>query len=94
MFFFLFNSSKFIKEYKACTGGTPSVWKVFVRVYKKEIFYAGLARLVYDLACLVGPLALNGVVAYTVNYGKPNEVIHFDVTFSLLYFDIIPKSFN
>ena len=94
MFSFLFNSSKFIKEYKACTGGTPSVWKVFVRVYKKEIFYAGLVHLVYDLACLVGPLALNGVVAYTVNYGQPNEVIYFDVIFSLFCFDIILKSLN
>ncbi|XP_072031472.1 ATP-binding cassette sub-family C member 9-like isoform X1 [Amphiura filiformis] len=56
-------------EYKTSIGKSPSVWKVFLRVFKGEIFWAGIIRLIYDLTCLVGPLALNGVVAYAIAYG-------------------------
>ena len=64
----------FFQDYKASAGGTPSVWKVFGRVYKSEIIECALTRLIYDVAVLVGPLALNGVVAYAIDYGQPNEV--------------------
>ena len=57
------------KEYKTSIGKIPSVWKVFLWVFRVEIFWAGVARLGYDLMCLIGPLALNGVVAYAVAYG-------------------------
>ncbi|XP_072031473.1 ATP-binding cassette sub-family C member 9-like isoform X2 [Amphiura filiformis] len=58
-----------LEEYKTSIGKSPSVWKVFLRVFKGEIFWAGIIRLIYDLTCLVGPLALNGVVAYAIAYG-------------------------
>ena len=64
------NIKHFIQEYKTSIGQKPSVWKVFGRVYKDLIIYAGLARVVYDLGCLVGPVVLNGIIVYVMNYGK------------------------
>ncbi len=58
-----------LKDYKTSIGKIPSVWKVFFRVFRAEIFWAGVNRLMYDLMCLVGPLALSGVVAYAITYG-------------------------
>ena len=66
-----------MQDYKTCTGGTPSVWKVLGRVYKREIFISGLVRLIYDLASLVGPLVLSGVVVYATNYRQTLKVREF-----------------
>ena len=57
------------QDYKTSIGKIPSVWKVFFRVFRAEIFWSGVTRLIYDLMSLVGPLALNGVVAYAITYG-------------------------
>ncbi|XP_072031466.1 ATP-binding cassette sub-family C member 9-like isoform X2 [Amphiura filiformis] len=66
-------------EYKTSISKSPSVWKVFLRVFKEEIFWAGIVRLIYDTMCLVGPLALNGVVAYAIAYGEEIET-HYYIT--------------
>ncbi|XP_072031468.1 ATP-binding cassette sub-family C member 9-like [Amphiura filiformis] len=66
-------------EYQTSIGKSPSVWKVFLRVFKGEIFWAGITRLIYDIMCLVGPLALNGIVAYAIAYGEEIET-HYYIT--------------
>ena len=67
---------KFILQDKQETvDDLPSLWKVFFVVCKVDIFYAGLTLLGHDLASLIGPLALNGIVAYVITYNADTEVI-------------------
>ncbi|XP_072031474.1 ATP-binding cassette sub-family C member 9-like [Amphiura filiformis] len=73
-------------EYKTSIGKNPSVWKVFLRVFKGEIFWAGITRLIYDIMCLVGPLALNGIVAYAIAYGEEIET-HYYITVKEFFFN-------
>ncbi|XP_072032683.1 ATP-binding cassette sub-family C member 9-like isoform X2 [Amphiura filiformis] len=65
--------------------GFPSIWKVFFRVFKKDIFFFFLTILLHDLASLVGPLALNGIVTYAINYNSHEEIYAHYVTISELF---------
>ena len=53
---------------KTATGGKLSLWKIYWRVFRRDIICAGLARFVYDSASFVGPLSLGGVIQYVITF--------------------------
>ena len=63
----------------------PSIWKVFLQCYKRELFFTGVTILCSDLASLVGPLSLNGIVTYVINYDSTSEVSTTSVNLDLIF---------
>ncbi|XP_072031297.1 ATP-binding cassette sub-family C member 8-like [Amphiura filiformis] len=56
---------------------TCPLWKHLYRICRRDIILAGFTRLGFDIAGYIGPLALNGIVTYAINYEEKQAEAHY-----------------